>query len=63
MIDAQTHRFDENVADYGAGNHSVAADSDSNRVFVPSTANTTAPNCTAGCIEVFAADKKEHGRE
>lgn len=63
VIDAQTRRFDENVPDYGSGNHSVAADSRNNHVFVPSTGNSTAPNCTSGCIEVFAADDEETGRE
>ncbi len=63
VIDAQTRGFDENVPDYGAADHSVAADSENNHVFVPSTANTTASSCTSGCIEVFAANKKETGRE
>ena len=40
---------------HGAGTvHSIAASSRSNHVYVPLPANNSYPNCTQGCIAVFA---------
>ncbi len=44
-------------AAHGAGTvHSVAASAANNHVYVPLPANTAYPNCTTGCVAVFAAN-------
>jgi hypothetical protein len=61
VIDAQTKQFDENVPT-AVGDHSVAADQLRNHVFLPSQATTSNPQCTNGCIEVFACQASHGGR-
>jgi hypothetical protein len=65
VIDAEENEFVENVPT-SASAHSVAADLETNHVFVPIGANTTAqPNsiCAAGCIAVFGHGDEEDQQE
>ncbi|HVH77060.1 MAG TPA: hypothetical protein VM755_19250 [Stellaceae bacterium] len=60
VIDAQTKQFDENVPT-AVGDHSVAADQLRNHVFLPSQATSSNPQCSNGCIEVFACQARHGG--
>ncbi len=63
IIDGQTRKFDQVISTV-KGDHSVAADSDNGHVYLPSVAKpANDSSCTLGCVEVLAADHKEHGKE
>jgi hypothetical protein len=40
--------------------HSVAANAETNRVFVPLAANNVFPNCLTGCIAVYGRSDNDH---
>jgi hypothetical protein len=64
VIDALSETLDQRVptlnvpadpaGSHPAGTaHSVAADADTNHVFVPIAANNAVPNCLTGCITIY----------
>ena len=71
MIDAEDQNLIQLVPTYnvpavtGTGAHpagtahSVAADANSNNIFVPLAANNVYPNCLTGCIAVFFRRSKD----
>jgi DNA-binding beta-propeller fold protein YncE len=65
VIDADPIHLDQTIST-GVGNHSVAADPQTNHVFFPRRPIPTDPACANGCIEVYAAqhdDANEHRQE
>ncbi|HEX3414533.1 MAG TPA: hypothetical protein VHT00_22740 [Stellaceae bacterium] len=66
VIDALSETLDQRVPTlnvpandgvHAAGTaHSVAADADTNHVFVPIAANNAFPNCLTGCITIYGRD-------
>jgi hypothetical protein len=54
VIDADPANLDQTIST-GTGVHSVAADPTTNHVFLPRRPIPTDPQCTHGCIEVYAA--------
>jgi hypothetical protein len=62
VIDAQTKKFDTNIKSQ-VGDHSVAADSTRNHIFLPSVPNASDTKCTNGCIIVYACTASSGGGE
>ncbi|HEX9464557.1 MAG TPA: cytochrome C nitrite reductase [Alphaproteobacteria bacterium] len=65
VIDADPIHLDQTIST-GVGAHSVAADPQTNHVFLPRRPIPSDPACTHGCIEVYAAqhdDATEHRQE
>lgn len=65
VIDADSATLDQTITT-GTGDHSVAADPETNQVYVPLRPIPTDAACQNGCIGVFAApndDRSEHKQE
>ncbi len=60
VIDAVTNNFVANVPS-NASAHVVSADPRTTHVFVPSAAIANDPDCSAGCVQVFAPTVKGDG--
>lgn len=62
ILDAQTKKFDQDIKTQ-VGDHSVAADSIRNHVFLPNVPNPNDTKCTNGCVIVYACTAGRSGGE